>query len=79
MTNGCLAVEHSFCDSFRSSANCVQRRCRRFRRVRVLFNAGFKWSFHDHVTLLASAGRTLYESRGEGPAVFSYLGLQLTF
>ena len=30
-------------------------------------------------TLLASAGRTIHETRGEGAAVFSYLGLQFTF
>ena len=43
---------------------------------------GVKWRFLDqdrHITLLASAGRTLAESRGEGAAVFFYLGLQFTF
>ncbi|MBI4622964.1 MAG: hypothetical protein HY736_07015 [Verrucomicrobia bacterium] len=45
----------------------------------LFFNAGFKRRLHEHWTLLASAGRTIHEPRGERPAVFSYLGLQLTF
>lgn len=34
------------------------------------------WEFKP---LLAAAGRTIHEPRGERPATFSYLGLQLTF
>ncbi|MCI0748538.1 MAG: hypothetical protein L0Y58_24280 [Verrucomicrobia subdivision 3 bacterium] len=45
----------------------------------LFFNAGFKLKLHEHWTLLAAAGRTVYESRGERAAVFSYLGLQLLF
>ena len=45
----------------------------------LFFNAGFKWKPREHWTLLAAAGRTIHEPRGEGAAVFSYLGLQLIF
>ena len=45
----------------------------------LLFNAGFKWKLAGQVTLLASAGHTLREARGESSAFFSYLGLQTTF
>jgi hypothetical protein len=74
-----LAAEHSLSKRFRLVAELRNVAERDFRDYEFFFNAGFKWSFHEHVTLLASAGRTLYESRGEGPAVFSYLGLQFTF
>ena len=45
----------------------------------VFFNAGFKWKLHERCALLAAAGRTIREPRGERAAVFSYLGLQLLF
>ncbi len=45
----------------------------------LLFNVGFKARLADHVTLLASGGRTLREAPEEPAAVFSYLGLQFTF
>lgn len=74
-----LAVEHPLCDSFRFVGELRSVAAGDFGEYEFFFNAGFKWSFHEHVTLLGSAGRTLYESRGDGPAVFSYLGLQSTF
>jgi hypothetical protein len=45
----------------------------------LFFNAGFKWKLHEHWTLLAAAGRTVHEPRGERAAVFSYVGFQLIF
>lgn len=45
----------------------------------LFFNAGFKWKLREHWTLLAAAGRTIHEPRGERAAVFSYVGLQLLF
>jgi hypothetical protein len=37
------------------------------------------WKLDEHWALLASAGHTIHEPRGERPALFSYLGLQLLF
>lgn len=45
----------------------------------LLFNVGLKARLADHVTLVASGGRTLREAPGDPAAVFSYLGLQFTF
>jgi hypothetical protein len=45
----------------------------------LLFNIGIKARLADHITLLASAGRTLRERPDEDAAVASYLGLQFTF
>lgn len=74
-----LAAEHSLSDRFRLVGELRNVADDNFGDYEFFFNAGFKWTFHEHITLLASAGRTLAESRGEGAAVFSYLGLQFTF
>jgi hypothetical protein len=74
-----LAVEHALSQRFRLVGELRNLAGDDFGNHEFFFNAGFKWSFHQHATLLASAGRTLHETRGDGPAVFSYLGLQFTF
>jgi hypothetical protein len=74
-----LAVEHSLSERFRLVGELRTVSDQDYGDYDFFFNAGFKWTFHEHITLLASAGRTLAESRGEGAAVFSYLGLQFTF
>jgi hypothetical protein len=74
-----LAAEHSLSERFRLVGELRNVATEDFGDYEFFFNAGFKWTFHRHVTFLASAGRTLAESRGEGAAVFSYLGLQFTF
>lgn len=74
-----LAAEHPFSERFRLVGELRNVATWDFGDYEFFFNAGFKWTFHEHVTLLASAGRTLVESRGEPAAVFSYLGLQFTF
>ena len=74
-----LAAEHSLSDRFRLVGELRNVADDDFGDYEFFFNAGFKWTFHEQITLLASAGRTLAESRGEGAAVFSYLGLQFTF
>lgn len=74
-----VAAEHSLSERFRLVGEVRNVADDDFGNYEFFFNAGFKWTFHEHVTLLASAGRTLAESRGEGAAVFSYLGLQFTF
>lgn len=50
-----------------------------FAESELFFNVGLKARLADHVTLLASGGRTLHEAPGERPALLSYLGLQFTF
>lgn len=74
-----LAVEHSLSQQFRLVGELRNVADDDFGDYEFFFNAGFKWSFHKHATLLASAGRTIHETRGDGAAVFSYLGLQFTF
>jgi hypothetical protein len=74
-----LAVEHPLHRRFRLVGELRNVAERDFADYEFFFNAGFKWSIQDHATLLASAGRTLYASGGNEPAVFSYLGLQFTF
>ena len=74
-----LAMEHSLTEEFRLASELRNIADDDFGDYEFFFNAGFKWSFCEHVTLLASAGRTIHETRGDGAAVFSYLGLQFTF
>ena len=74
-----LAAEHPLHRRFRLVGELRNVAERDFADYDFFFNAGFKLTFHEHVTLLASAGRTLYASGGNEPAVFSYLGLQFTF
>lgn len=74
-----FAAEHSLTQSFRLVGELRNVADDDFGNYEFFFNAGFKWSFHKNATLLASAGRTIHETRGDGPAVFSYLGLQFTF
>jgi hypothetical protein len=74
-----LAAEHSLSDRFRLVGELRNVADDDFGDYEFFFNAGFKWTFHEHITLLASAGRTIHETRGDGAAVFSYLGLQFTF
>lgn len=74
-----LAAEHSLSERFRLVGELRNVADDDFGDYEFFFNAGFKWSFHKHATLLASAGRTIHETRGDGAAVFSYLGLQFTF
>lgn len=74
-----LAAEHSLTRSFRLVGELRNVADDDFGNYEFFFNAGFKWSFHKHATLLASAGRTIHETHGDGAAVFSYLGLQFTF
>jgi hypothetical protein len=74
-----LAVEHSLSQRFRLAGELRNVAGDTFGDYEFFFNAGFKWSFHKHATLLASVGRTIHETRGDGLAVFSYLGLQFTF
>ena len=74
-----LAAEHSLWERFRLVGELRNVADDDVRNYEFFFNTGFKWSFHKHATLLASAGRTIHETRGDGPAVFSYLGLQFTF
>ncbi len=74
-----LAAEHSLSDPFRLVGELRNVADDDFGDYEFFFNAGFKWSFHNHVTLLASAGRTIYETRADGTAVLGYLGLQFTF
>ncbi|MGH8611268.1 MAG: transporter [Gammaproteobacteria bacterium] len=74
-----FAAEHPLSQKFLLAGELRDKTERDFADHKLFFNAGFKWSFSTHVTLLASAGRTLLELRGEGAAVFSYLGIQFTF
>jgi hypothetical protein len=74
-----LAAEHSLSERFRLVGELRNVAGEDFDDYEFFFNAGFKWSFHKHATLLASAGRTIHETRGDATAVFSYLGLQFTF
>lgn len=74
-----LAAEHSLSQKFRLVGELRDITDWDFADHELFFNAGFKWSFSTHTTLLASAGRTLHEWRNEGAAVFSYLGVQFTF
>jgi hypothetical protein len=74
-----LAAEQSLSERFRLVGELRNVANDDFGDYEFFFNAGFKWSFHKHATLLASAGRTIHETRGDGAAVFSYLGLQFTF
>ena len=50
-----------------------------FGRSKVYAEAGYSWREGQTDEWLASAGLTIHETRGEGAAVFSYLGLQFTF
>jgi hypothetical protein len=45
----------------------------------LLFNFGFKARVAEHLTLLASAGRTFREAPEGRAATYSYVGLQFTF
>lgn len=74
-----LAAEHSLSDKFRLVGELRNVSDADFDDNQFFFNAGFKWSLRDDITLLASAGHTLYESGDNGPTVFCYLGLQFTF
>lgn len=74
-----IAAEHPLSDRFRLVAELRDIAQRDFGDHELFFNAGFKWKLHEHWMLLGSAGRTLREPRGERAALFSYLGLQLTF
>ncbi len=74
-----LAAEHSLSQKLRLVGELRDITERDFADHELFFNAGFKWSFSTHITLLASAARTLHESRREGAAVFSYLGVQFMF
>ena len=74
-----VAAEHSLSERFRLVAELRNVADDDFGDYEFFFNAGFKWALDEHLTLLASAGRTLVESRGEGYAVFCYFGLQCTF
>jgi hypothetical protein len=74
-----IAAEHPLSDRFRLVAELRDIVQSDFGDHELFFNAGFKWKLQEHWTLLGSAGRSLHEPRGERAAVFSYLGLQLTF
>jgi hypothetical protein len=74
-----IAAEHPLSDRFRLVGELRDIAQGDFGDHELFFNAGFKWKLHDNWTLLGSAGRTVREARGERAAVFSYLGLQLTF
>ena len=74
-----VAAEHRLTDKFIVMAELRDIAQRDFDDHELFFNAGFKLKLHEHWTLLAAAGRTIHEPRGERAAVFSYLGLQLTF
>lgn len=74
-----LAVEHALSQRFRLVGELRNVADDDFVDCDFFFNGGCKWSFHKHATLPASAGRTIHETGGNAPAVFSYIGLQFTF
>lgn len=74
-----LAAEHPLTDSFRLVGELRATWERGSRGPELLFNMGCKWSLLENLTVLASAGHTLREPRGEDGAFFSYFGLQTTF
>jgi len=43
------------------------------------FKVGFQYQFREHVSLIASAGRSLRDGRSGTPEFSSYLGLQFTW
>jgi hypothetical protein len=50
-----------------------------FRRADdLVFNVGTRWSFNDHVSLLFSIGRSIYD-RNESPQLLLYAGLRFNF
>lgn len=74
-----VAAEHRLTDKFIVMGELRDIAQADFDAHELFFNAGFKWKLHEYWTLLAAAGRTIHEPRGERAAVFSYLGLQLLF
>jgi len=74
-----VAAEHRLADKFIVMGELRDIAQADFDDHELFFNAGFKWKLHQNWTLLAAAGRTIHEPRGERAAVFSYLGLQLLF
>jgi hypothetical protein len=74
-----VAAEYRLADWFILMGELRDIAQRDFGDHEFFFNAGFKWKLDEHWALLASAGHTIHEPRGERPALFSYLGLQLLF
>ena len=74
-----IAFEHPINDGLQLTGEIRGGSEGDLRDSELLFNVGLKARLADHVTLLASGGRTLREAPGDPSAVFSYLGLQFTF
>jgi hypothetical protein len=74
-----VAAEHRLAESFIIMGELREIVQADFDDHELFFNVGFKWKLQENWTILAAAGRTIHEPRGERAAVFSYLGLQLLF
>jgi hypothetical protein len=74
-----LAAEYSVTEPLKLVAELRNGATQHFDEHELFFNVGFKWTLRENWTLLASAGSTLHQPRGEKSATFSYLGLQWTF
>jgi hypothetical protein len=74
-----FAAEYPLADKFNVLGELRDIAQHDFGDHELFFNVGFKWKLHKEWALLAAAGRTLREARGERTAVLSYLGLQWVF
>ena len=74
-----IAVEYETSETFKLLGEIHGVAEQDFQQDELLFNLGFKWHFHENVTLMGSAGRSLREPKGEEEFIISYLGFQFTF
>ena len=74
-----LAVEQEINEKFSLLAELHGESAIRFLEGVLVFDLGFRWQTSEHVALIGSAGRALYEGSRSAPDFIGYLGLQFAY
>jgi hypothetical protein len=74
-----LALSHEISDRLELVGEVAGTVLRNFDEHDFVFNLGVKWQVSHHLTLNASAGRSLHNSEGDDVELMSYIGVQLIY
>ncbi len=74
-----LALGYEIFDGFKLMGEIAGTALRDFNEHDFVFNLGVRWQVSYHLTLNASAGRSLHNSEGDDVDLMSYIGVQFLY